>query len=70
MPLCDCRNKLGLIVTISAGDKLWWAADSSAQLGTVTKRNGLNLTVLRNKTTGIVNMKMYDSNIQRGKTDY
>ena len=50
-----------------AGGKLWWANEESAQLGTVTKRDGRNLVVLRNKTSGVVHMKVYDREGQRGK---
>uniref|UniRef100_A0A6Q2Z9X6 EGF-like domain-containing protein n=1 Tax=Esox lucius TaxID=8010 RepID=A0A6Q2Z9X6_ESOLU len=32
------------------GNKLWWADDDSAQLGTVSKRDGRTPVVLRNKT--------------------
>ncbi|TRY82421.1 hypothetical protein DNTS_016378 [Danionella cerebrum] len=48
------------------GGKLWWADDVLAQLGTVNKRDGKNLTALRNKTTGIVHIKVYDKESQRG----
>ncbi|KAJ8351571.1 hypothetical protein SKAU_G00230470, partial [Synaphobranchus kaupii] len=49
------------------GGKLWWADDSSAQLGTVTKRDGRNPSVLRNKTSGVVHMKVYDKEGQKGR---
>ncbi|KAJ8247101.1 hypothetical protein GJAV_G00258730 [Gymnothorax javanicus] len=49
------------------GGKLWWADDSSAQLGTVAKRDGRNPTVLRNKTSGVVHMKVYDKEGQKGR---
>uniref|UniRef100_A0A4W5QCD1 EGF-like domain-containing protein n=1 Tax=Hucho hucho TaxID=62062 RepID=A0A4W5QCD1_9TELE len=49
------------------GAKLWWADDNLAQLGTVSKRGGLDMVVLRNKTTGIVHMKMYDEDSQTGR---
>lgn len=45
---------------------MWWADDNLAQLGTVSKRGGLDMVVLRNKTTGIVHMKMYDEDSQTG----
>lgn len=53
-----------LIVT---GGKLWWADEESAQLGTVTKRDGRNPVILRNKTSGVVHMKVYDREGQKGK---
>ncbi|XP_029103120.1 low-density lipoprotein receptor-related protein 1B-like isoform X3 [Scleropages formosus] len=49
------------------GGKLWWADDNSAQLGTVTKRDGRNPVVMRNKTTGVVHMKVYDKEGQKGR---
>lgn len=49
------------------GGKLWWADEDSAQLGTVTKRDGRNLVILRNKTSGVVHMKVYDREAQKGK---
>lgn len=49
-----------------AGGKLWWADEESAQLGTVTKRDGRNPLVLRNKTSGVVHMKVYDREGQKG----
>uniref|UniRef100_A0A3P9M179 Low density lipoprotein receptor-related protein 1Bb n=1 Tax=Oryzias latipes TaxID=8090 RepID=A0A3P9M179_ORYLA len=49
------------------GGKLWWADDESGQLGTVTKRDGRNFLPLRNKTGGVVHMKVYDREGQKGK---
>ncbi|MEQ2283123.1 Low-density lipoprotein receptor- protein 1B [Ameca splendens] len=49
------------------GGKLWWADDESAQLGTVTKRDGRNFVVLRNKTSGVVHIKVYDREGQKGR---
>uniref|UniRef100_A0A673K1S7 Low-density lipoprotein receptor-related protein 1B-like n=1 Tax=Sinocyclocheilus rhinocerous TaxID=307959 RepID=A0A673K1S7_9TELE len=49
------------------GGKLWWADDVLAQLGTINKRDGKNLTVLRDKTTGIVHIKVYDKDSQKGR---
>ncbi|KAG8520065.1 Low-density lipoprotein receptor-related protein 1B, partial [Galemys pyrenaicus] len=46
--------------------KLWWADQSLAQLGTCSKRDGRNPTVLRNKTSGVVHMKVYDKEAQQG----
>ncbi|XP_064419902.1 low-density lipoprotein receptor-related protein 1B [Latimeria chalumnae] len=47
-------------------DKLWWADQNSAQLGICNKKDGRNPTVLRNKTSGIVHMKVYDKETQQG----
>lgn len=49
-----------------AGGKLWWADEDSGQLGTVTKRDGRNLAILRNKTAGVIHMKVYDREGQKG----
>ncbi|TRY84843.1 hypothetical protein DNTS_002284 [Danionella cerebrum] len=49
------------------GGRLWWSDDDLAQLGTVAKRDGRNLVVLRNKTTGVVHMKVYDRDGQKGR---
>uniref|UniRef100_A0A8C4MYX3 LDL receptor related protein 1B n=1 Tax=Equus asinus asinus TaxID=83772 RepID=A0A8C4MYX3_EQUAS len=46
--------------------KLWWADQNLAQLGTCSKRDGRNPTVLRNKTSGVVHMKVYDNEAQQG----
>lgn len=50
-----------------SGGKLWWADDESGQLGTVTKRDGRNPVILRNKTSGVVHMKVFDREGQKGK---
>lgn len=60
-------KKITLMVT---GGKLWWSDEESAQLGTVTKRDGRNLVVLRNKTSGVVHMKVYDREGQKGKQSH
>lgn len=49
------------------GGKLWWADDDLAQLGTVAKRDGRSLVALRNKTSGVVHMKVYDREGQKGE---
>ncbi|XP_069472627.1 low-density lipoprotein receptor-related protein 1B isoform X1 [Ambystoma mexicanum] len=46
--------------------KLWWADQNLGQLGTCNKKDGRNLTVLRNKTAGVVHMKVYDKESQQG----
>lgn len=52
---------------VVTGGKLWWADEESAQMGTVTKRDGRNMVILRNKTSGVVHMKVYDRDGQKGK---
>ncbi len=56
--------------SVVTGGKLWWADEESAQLGTVTKRDGRNMVILRNKTSGVVHMKVYDREGQKGKQAY
>ncbi|KAI1237378.1 Low-density lipoprotein receptor-related protein 1B [Lamprotornis superbus] len=46
--------------------KLWWADQNLAQIGTCNKKDGRNPTVLRNKTAGVVHMKVYDRAAQQG----
>ncbi|GAA6067628.1 low-density lipoprotein receptor-related protein 1B-like isoform X1, partial [Tachysurus ichikawai] len=47
--------------------KLWWADDALAQIGTVRKKDGQNLAVLRTKTTGVIQIRVYDKDGQKGK---
>lgn len=56
--------------SVFPGGKLWWADDDLAQLGTVAKRDGRNPAVLRNKTSGLVHMKVYDRDGQKGALRY
>ncbi|XP_058238194.1 low-density lipoprotein receptor-related protein 1B-like isoform X2 [Hemibagrus wyckioides] len=49
------------------GSKLWWADDALAQIGTVRKKDGQNMAVLRSKTTGVVQIRVYDKDGQKGK---
>ncbi|XP_030628050.1 low-density lipoprotein receptor-related protein 1B [Chanos chanos] len=69
LEVIDSLKKELLKVTALAvmGGKLWWADDVLAQLGIVNKKDGKNLVVLRNKTTGVVHMKVYDKDRQRGQ---
>ncbi|XP_072349719.1 prolow-density lipoprotein receptor-related protein 1-like [Scyliorhinus torazame] len=48
------------------GDRLWWADRASEQLGTCA-RDGSDVRVLRNSTTLVMHMKVYDEEIQHGK---
>ncbi|KAF5890991.1 low-density lipoprotein receptor-related protein 1B-like, partial [Clarias magur] len=49
------------------GSKLWWADDVLAQIGTVRKKDGQNMAVLRTKTSGVVQIRVYDKDGQKGK---
>ena len=59
-------NENGLVCLVSGG-KLCWADGESAQPGTVTKSDGRNPLVLRNKTSGVVHMKVFDREGQKGR---
>uniref|UniRef100_A0A8D2LBK3 Prolow-density lipoprotein receptor-related protein 1 n=1 Tax=Varanus komodoensis TaxID=61221 RepID=A0A8D2LBK3_VARKO len=47
------------------GDKLWWADQASEKMGTCNKKDGSGAVVLRNSTTLVMHMKIYDENIQQ-----
>lgn len=53
-----------------ADKKLWWADQNLAQIGTCNKKDGRNPTVLRNKTSGVVHMKVYDKAAQQGMLNF
>lgn len=48
------------------GDKLWWADQVSEKMGTCNKADGSGSVVLRNSTTLVMHMKVYDESIQLG----
>lgn len=47
------------------GDKLWWADQASEKMGTCNKKDGSDAVVLRNSTTLVMHMKIYDEIIQQ-----
>lgn len=49
------------------GNKLWWADQASERMGTCNKKDGTEVTVLRNSTTLVMHMKVYDETIQQGE---
>ncbi|NXK69843.1 LRP1 protein, partial [Sylvietta virens] len=51
------------------GDKLWWADQASERMGTCNKKDGTEVTVLRNSTTLVMHMKVYDESIQQAGTN-
>lgn len=62
------KKCFSLMINIIFTDrKLWWADQNLGQLGTCNKKDGRNPTVLRNKTAGVVHMKVYDKAAQQGK---
>lgn len=48
------------------GDKLWWADQGTDQIGTCEKKDGGNWKVLRNSTSPMMHMKIYDETVQKG----
>lgn len=55
-----------LFPPVAPGDKLWWADQVSEKMGTCNKADGSGSVVLRNSTTLVMHMKVYDENIQLG----
>uniref|UniRef100_A0A3P9BHD9 Low density lipoprotein receptor-related protein 1Aa n=1 Tax=Maylandia zebra TaxID=106582 RepID=A0A3P9BHD9_9CICH len=49
-----------------SGDKLWWADQGTDQIGTCDKKDGGNWKVLRNSTSPMMHMKIYDETVQKG----
>uniref|UniRef100_A0A3Q2X6U1 Low density lipoprotein receptor-related protein 1Aa n=1 Tax=Haplochromis burtoni TaxID=8153 RepID=A0A3Q2X6U1_HAPBU len=47
-------------------DKLWWADQGTDQIGTCDKKDGGNWKVLRNSTSPMMHMKIYDETVQKG----
>lgn len=56
-------NSLGDV--LCAGDKLWWAVQGTDQIGTCDKSDGKNWKVLRNKTSSMMHMKIYNETVHR-----
>ncbi|KAM9759324.1 low-density lipoprotein receptor-related protein 1-like isoform 2-T2 [Menidia menidia] len=48
------------------GDKLWWADQGTDQIGTCDKEDGGNWKILRNSTSPMMHMKIYNETVQRG----
>lgn len=55
-----------LFPPVAPGDKLWWADQVSEKMGTCNKADGSGSVVLRNSTTLVMHMKVYDESIQLG----
>lgn len=50
------------------GNKLWWADQGTDQIGTCDKKDGGNWKVLRNSTSPMMHMKVYNETVQKGAT--
>lgn len=48
------------------GDKLWWADQGTDQIGTCDKKDGGNWKVLRNNTSPMMHLKIYNETVQKG----
>ncbi|XP_035237468.1 low-density lipoprotein receptor-related protein 1-like isoform X1 [Anguilla anguilla] len=48
------------------GDKLWWADQATDQMGTCDKKDGGNWKVMRNSTSPMMHMKIYNETVQKG----
>uniref|UniRef100_A0AAQ4PNY3 EGF-like domain-containing protein n=1 Tax=Gasterosteus aculeatus aculeatus TaxID=481459 RepID=A0AAQ4PNY3_GASAC len=48
------------------GEKLWWADQGTDQIGTCDKKDGGNWKILRNSTSPMMHMKIYNETVQRG----
>lgn len=57
-----------MLLLLPTGDKLWWADQASERMGTCNKKDGTEVTVLRNSTTLVMHMKVYDESIQQGQS--
>lgn len=56
-----------LIIHLCAvGDKLWWADQGTDQIGICDKTDGGNWKVLRNSTSPMMHMKIYNETVQTG----
>ncbi|CAO2582037.1 Prolow-density lipoprotein receptor-related protein 1 [Lemmus lemmus] len=61
------RSQLGKATALAImGDKLWWADQLSEKMGTCNKADGSGSVVLRNSTTLVMHMKVYDENKREG----
>lgn len=49
-----------------AGDKLWWADQGTDQIGICDKKDGGNWKILRNSTSPMMHMKIYNETVQKG----
>ncbi|KAA8591055.1 hypothetical protein FQN60_001998 [Etheostoma spectabile] len=47
------------------GDKMWWADQGTDQIGTCDKKDGGNWKVLRNNTSPMMHMRIYDEDVQK-----
>lgn len=46
---------------------MWWADQGTDQIGTCDKKDGGNWKILRNNTSPMMHMRIYDEDVQKGK---
>ncbi|XP_035377067.1 low-density lipoprotein receptor-related protein 1 isoform X2 [Electrophorus electricus] len=64
------KGKLTKATTLAVmGDKLWWADQGTDQVGTCDKIDGGNWKVLRNNTSPVMHMKIYNETVQQKGTN-
>lgn len=54
-----------MVLSVVPGDKLWWADQGTDQVGTCDKKDGGNWKVLRNGTSPVMHMKIYNETVQQ-----
>lgn len=54
-----------MVLCVFPGDKLWWADQGTDQVGTCDKKDGGNWKVLRNGTSPVMHMKIYNETVQQ-----
>uniref|UniRef100_A0A673BUV4 Low density lipoprotein receptor-related protein 1Ab n=1 Tax=Sphaeramia orbicularis TaxID=375764 RepID=A0A673BUV4_9TELE len=64
------KGKLTKATALAIMDKLWWADQGTDQIGTCDKKDGGNWKVLRNNTSPMMHMKIYDEDVQKGESLY
>lgn len=60
-------NEKNFLHSFPAGDKLWWADQGTDQIGTCDKKDGGNWRVMRNNTSPMMHMRIYDEEVQKGE---
>lgn len=66
--LCVPEVCAGRFILHLLGNKLWWADQGTDQIGTCDKKDGSNWKVLRNSTSPMMHMKIYNETVQKGAT--
>uniref|UniRef100_A0A8D0ALX9 LDL receptor related protein 1 n=1 Tax=Sander lucioperca TaxID=283035 RepID=A0A8D0ALX9_SANLU len=59
------KGKLTKATALAIMDKMWWADQGTDQIGTCDKKDGGNWKVLRNNTSPMMHMRIYDEDVQK-----